>query len=105
MKMLFSLEFPQFDPDVSDDDTWDAGEDINTFLQKNYNQTIIPSSRDKIMNDFSKPTCQALQVPNLDKDMKKQIKKVGKDPRYGAERSLFMLQGHLLDIAGPLTCL
>jgi len=32
--------------------------------------------------------------------MKKQIKKAGKDPHYGAERSLFNLQKQLLDLSG-----
>ena len=57
-----AMKFSQFDPEVSDNNTWYAGEDVNTFLQKNFNQTIKSLSCDKIMNNFPKPTCQVLQV-------------------------------------------
>ena len=57
------------------------------------------------VKDFLKPACQALQVPRLDDEMKKQIKKAGKDPHFRAERFLYKLQDQLLDMAGPLTCL
>jgi len=33
------------------------------------------------------------------------LKKKGKDPHFGAEKSLFKLEEQLLDVAGPLTCL
>ena len=57
-----------------------------------------------IVKDFPKSACQVLWVSKLD-EMKKQIKKAGKDPPFGAERSLYKLQDQLLDMAGLLTCL
>ena len=98
-------EFPVFDPSITDESAWDAGEDINAYLQKHFNHTIRPEEWDNVMKDFPKPSCPALQVPKLDNDMKKQIKKAGKDPHFGAERSLYNLQKLILDLAGPLTCL
>ena len=115
-----ALDFANFDPMINDDNAWDAGEVINAFLEKHFNRVITPEEREAmmndfpnpscqalaIMNDFPKPSCQALVAPKLDEDMKKQIKKAGKDPHFGAERSLFKLQLQLLDMAGgPLTCL
>ena len=46
-----------------------------------------------------------MAVPKLDDEIKEQIKKVGKNPHFGAERSLFKLQEQILEMAGPLTCL
>lgn len=100
-----ALDFVDFNPTINDDNMWDAGEVINAFLEKHFNQVITSEEREAIMNDFPKPSCQALVTPKLDEDMKKQIKKAGKDPDFGAERSLFKLHLQLLDMAGPLTCL
>ena len=72
-----ALDFANFDPTINDDNMWDAGEVINAFLEKHFNRVITPEEREAIMNDFPKPSCQALVAPKLDKDMKKQIKKVG----------------------------
>lgn len=57
------------------------------------------------MKDFPKPLCKALQVPKLDTEVKEHLKTKGKDPHFGAEKSLYKIQENLLDIAGPLTCL
>jgi len=100
-----AMEFAQFDPTVTKDNSWEAGEVIDTFLKKHFNRSVLPEERDAIMGDFPKPTCQVLQVPKLDNEMKKQIKKAGKDPHYGVERSMYRLQDQLLDMADPLTCL
>ena len=66
---------------------------------------MTAAEREAIMRDFPKPDCQALQTPRLDEEMKKQIKKAGKDPHFGAERYLYRIQDQLMDVAGPLTCL
>lgn len=46
-----------------------------------------------------------MKVPKLDEQVKEQLKKKGKDPHFGAEKSLYKIQEQLLDVAGPLTCL
>jgi len=46
-----------------------------------------------------------LRTPKSDEEMKKQIKRAGKDPHFGAERLPFKLQEQLLDMAGPLSYL
>ena len=57
------------------------------------------------MKDFPKPKCDAMAVPRLDDQIKDHLKKKGKDPLFGAEKSLFKIQENLLDVAGPLSCL
>ena len=57
------------------------------------------------MKDFPKPNCEALTVPKLDQEVKEQLKRKGKDPFFGGEKSLFKIQEQLLDATGPLTCL
>ena len=37
--------------------------------------------------------------------IKDQIKKAGKNPHFGAEKSLFKIQERILEMTGPLTCL
>ena len=37
--------------------------------------------------------------------MKDQLKKKGKDPHFGAEKTLYKIEDKLLDMADPLTCL
>ena len=54
------------------------------------------------MKDYPKPNIEALK---LDKDVKKQIERLGKDPHYRVEKHLYNLQKQILDMAGPLTCL
>ena len=57
------------------------------------------------MKDFPKPDCNAMVVPKLDDEVKDQLKKKGKDPHFGSEKSMYKIQEHNLDVAGPLTCL
>ena len=57
------------------------------------------------MKDFPKPNCEALTVPKLDQEVKEQLKRKGKDPFFGGEKSLYKIQEQLLDATGPLTCL
>ena len=57
------------------------------------------------MKDFPKPNCEAMTVPKLDQEVKEQLKRKGKDPFFGGEKSLYKIQEQLLDAAGPLTCL
>jgi len=86
-------EFPVFDPSIADEVSWDAGGGINTFLQKKFSYIIRPEEWDYAIKDFQKPSCPALQVDN---DMKKQIKKAGKDLYYGPVRLLYNLQKQIL---------
>ena len=61
--------------------------------------------RNKILQDFLKPSCKVLTASKLDDEVKTQIKKAGKDPHFGAERSLYNVQQQILEMAGLLTCL
>ena len=100
-----SLELVQFDPTVPDENAWEAGEIINSFIEKHFNHTITAKERDAIMKDFPKPSCTAFCMPKLDEDIKKQIRMTGKDPHFRVKKHLFKLQEQILGMAGPLTCL
>ena len=90
---------------MNNENDWNAGEIINAFLKKHFGKATMAEERQAIMKDFPRSSCQVLRTPKLDEGMKHQIKKAGKDPLFGQERSLFKLHDQLLDMAGPLTCL
>ena len=99
------LELVQFDPTVEDENSWEAGEIINSFIEKDFKHTITMEEREAIMKDFPKPLYPALWTPKTDNDIKKQIKQADKDQHFRVEKSLYKLQEQILDIAGLLTCL
>jgi len=70
-----ALELVQFNPSVQDESTWEAGDTINTFLEKHFRHQLPPGEREAIRKDFPKPACPALGVPKLDEEIKEQIKK------------------------------
>lgn len=76
-----------------------------SFLERHFNRTLEESEREAILKDFPKPHCKAIVAPRLDEQVKEQLKRKGRDPSYGAEKSLFKIQEQLLDITGPLACL
>ena len=100
-----ALELVEFDPSVNPKDSWEPSKAISAFLDKHFNRALSDSEREAIMKDFPKPSCEAMTVPKLDAEVKDQLKKKGKDPHFGAEKSLYKVQEQLLDVAGPLTCL
>ena len=57
------------------------------------------------MRDSPKPTCPAIHTPKIDKDIRRQIKRAGKDPHFRIEKSLYKIQEQILDNTGPLACL
>jgi len=58
-------EFQEFGPSVSNKTMWDAGEVINTFLEKHFNHSIKPDEWDKIMSDFRSLPAQLWKSPSL----------------------------------------
>ena len=69
---------------MQDENTWEAGEVINTFLEKHLLHPLASEEREAIKKDFPKPASSALTVPKLDDEIKEQIKKAGKNPHFGA---------------------
>lgn len=100
-----ALELVEFDPSVNPKDSWEPPKPIASFLDKHFNRALTDSEREAIMKNFPKPVCEAMTVPKLDQEVKDQLKKKGKDPHFGAEKSLYKVQEQVLDVAGPLTCL
>ena len=100
-----ALEFIEFDPSVDPKDSWEAPASITSFLDKHFNRSLSEDEKSAIMKDFPKPNSKVLSAPKLDEQVKDQLKKKGKDPYFGSEKSLFKIQEQLLDVAGPLTCL
>lgn len=100
-----ALELVEFDPAVQPEDSWEAPAVIKTFLDKHFNKSLSEEERKKILKDFPKPSCDAVQVPRLDDQLKEHLKTKGKDPHYGSEKTLYKLQESLLEVVGPLACL
>ena len=75
------------------------------FLDEHFNRVPLPEERQAILLDFPKPTCDVVQAPRLDIEVRDQLLKKGMDPKYGSEKTLFKLQEQLLEVTGPLTCL
>ena len=73
-----------------------------SFLERHFNRSLSEEEKKKILGDFPKPACDAVQVPRMDDQLKEHLKNKGKDPHFGSEKTLYKL---LLDVAGPLTCL
>lgn len=76
-----------------------------SFLEKYFNHSLTEAEREAILKDFPKPKCEALAIPKLDQQVKDQLKLKGKDPQFGAEKSLYKIQEQVLEATGPLTCL
>ena len=99
-----ALELVEFDLGVDSKDAWDPPNPIMSFLEKHFKQSLSDVERDTIMKDFPKPNCHVMSAPKLDEQVN-QLKRKGKDPHFGAEKSLYKIQDQLCDVAGPLMCL
>ena len=100
-----ALELVEFDPSVDPKESWDPPKIIERFIEKHFNRSLTEPERQAIMKDFPKPKIKALTTPTLDDQFKDHLKRKGKDPHFGAEKSLYKIQSSLLDVAGPLSCL
>ena len=100
-----ALEYVEFDPKVDPKDTWEPTPAMEKFLERHFNRSLTSDEKEAITKDFPRPNCKSLITPKLDEQVKDQLKRKGKDPHFGAEKSLFKVQEHLLEVAGPLTCL
>ena len=101
------LEFVEFNPSVEPEDARQPPKQMESFLEKHFNRALTPSERKAILKDFPKPCSKPLEVPKLDEQVKEHIKGIKERtcPHYGQEKSLYKIQGAVLDVAGPLTCL
>ena len=100
-----ALEYVEFDPKVDPKNTWEPTPAMEKFLERHFNRSLTSDEKEAITKDFPRPNCKSLLTPKLDEQVKDQLKRKGKDPHFGAEKSLFKVQEHLLEVAGPLTCL
>ena len=100
-----ALELVEFDLSVTPENSWKPPAHMGQFLAKHFNRCLTDAEREAILKDFPRPDVDALQPPKLDEEVKEQLKRSGKDPHFGAEKSLYKIQGQLLDVAGPITCL
>ena len=100
-----ALEMVEFDPKVDSEDKWVPPKLMMTFLEKHFKRCLLTDEREAILKDFPKPDCPVLEVPTLDEPVRDHLKRKGKDPHFGSEKTLYKLQGQVLDLAGPLTCL
>lgn len=100
-----ALELLEFDPTVDTSGAWEPPKTMVAFLQRHFNRTLKDEEREAINKDFPKPAGGILVAPKLDEQVKEHLRRKGKDPHFGSEKSLYKLQEHVLDVAGPLTCL
>ena len=100
-----ALGLVEFDPAVDPKDSWVPPKIMVDFLTKHFNRSLSDAERQAILSDFPKPLCDAVALPKMDDDVKKQLKSRGKDPHYGSEKCLYKLQEQVLEVVGPLTCL
>ena len=95
----------EFDPSVEPKDSWEPPKAIAGFLEKQFNRCLEDSEKEAILKDFPKPSCKAVTAPKLDDEVKEQLRRKGRDPHFGSEKTLFEIQEMVLEVAGPLTCL
>lgn len=100
-----ALELVEFDPSIEPSGSWEAPKTVKMFLEKHFNRTLSEDEREAIRKDFPKPSGGLLVAPKLDDQVKEHLKSKGKDPHFGAEKSLFRIQEQVMEVAGPLTCL
>ena len=100
-----ALEMLEFDPKVASEEKWVPLQSVATFLEKHFKRCLSSEEQEAILKDFPKPDCPVLEVPTLDEPVRDPLKRKGKDPHFGSEKTLYKLQGQVLDLAGPLTCL
>ena len=100
-----ALEFMEFDPKVDPTNSWKTPQSMKKFLDKHFNKALAEEEKEAILKDFPKPDAKALVTPKMDDQAKDQLKKKGRSPHFGMEKSLYRIQEQLLGVAGPLTCL
>ena len=104
-----SLVMLQLNPNVAAEENWVSSQSVATFLEKHFERCLSSEERETILKDFPKlspkPDCPVLEVLTLDEPVKDHLKRKGKDPHFGSEKTRYKLQGQVLDLAGPLTCL
>ena len=98
-------EFREFDPSLKDQESWQPPDYMINFLDKHFNRCLEVKERQAILEDFPKPQGDVLRTPKLDSEMREQLSKKGKDPRFGSEKTLYKIQEQLLEVTGPLACL
>ena len=97
--------FAEFNPEIEQPNTWDPPKQMSAYLEKHFNKSLKAEEAEAILEDYPMPNCPAIEVPRLDNEVRKQLKSKGKDPHFGQEKTLFSIQGELLKVGGPLTCL
>ena len=90
---------------MDSEDKWVSPKLMTTFLEKHFKRCLSTEESEAILKDFPKPDCLVLKVPTLDEPVRDHLKRKGKDPHFGSEKTLYKLQGQVLNLAGPLTCL
>ena len=97
--------FAEFNPEIEQTNSWDPPKQMSAYLEKHFNKNLKGEEVEAILEDYPMPNCPAIEVPRLDEEVKKQLRSKGRDPHFGQEKTLFGIQGELLKVGGPLTCL
>ena len=62
---------------------------MTSFLEKHFNRSLSDVEKEAIMKDFPMPNCHVMSAPKFDEQAKDQIKRIGQDSHFGAEKSLY----------------
>ena len=98
-----ALELVEFNPTVEPEGEWIPPQPVLAYLKKHFTKSLDQAELDKVVKEFSKPQCSFLETPMLKNQVRDHLKKKGKDPHFGVEKTLYGLQGSVLNLTGPLT--
>ena len=98
-----ALEMVEFDPSVSPKDSWEPPKAMADFFGKHFNRALSDNEREAIMKDFPKPRYGGAQAGS---GSQRPTEEEGQRPPFWSrEIHVYKIQEHLLNVAGPLTCL
>ena len=98
-----ALELVEFNPTVEPEGKWTPPQPVLAYLKKHFTKSLDQAELNKVVKEFPKPQCSFLETPMLDDQVRDHLKKKWKDPHFGAEKTLYRLQGSVLNLTGPLT--
>jgi len=61
-------------------------------LEKHFNKELDDKSRETILEDYTKPNCSTLIVPQIDEEASSHMKHNFKNAHFRAEKTLYRVQ-------------
>ena len=67
--------FTEFNPEIEQLSTQDPPKQMSAYLEKHFNKNLRENEADAILEDYPMPNCPAIEVPRLDEEVEKQLKR------------------------------